>query len=408
METKNTEHGKVIGNISVLDIRKATEESTASIRRIGNVGTLIYSPETIGFIPRLNMGNLGTSIEAPADAKIVSGQIVFGPDYFKHQVEPLSMLVSGQLIVHPDVPAEDIEKGLRELVVTGRLICPEHLEGAIQAKLRNFIGQIQTYTQSSRTTIGTLILDENYLRSLEDGAEIAVIGNLNLPKVLPNDLLAQKIRRIQVTGRLVCREENAQTLFACLDDKMSTPRTTIIPEGFELVEKPLVIDTDLLEALPARKLYCTNMVQIARNVTSEALDSRLEALVVKDIVVCPASLKEVISRKCNMLETEVVFYEGELWLVDDKLTLLKSHFDYLKDKPTLVVNGKLTIAPDIDPQMLVERLAKIHNFGKILCTPDKMGAIQSLLGINDGKLQTEEEREEQGEEGIGNVGHLAL
>ena len=410
MEAKETKQGKVIGNVGVLDLRNATEASIAEIRRIGNVGVAIHSSETAGLLIRLNMGNVGASIEVSSDARMLSGQVVFNRDYFKNQATPLNLLVSGQLLIHPDVSVEDLQQGLKELIVSGQVICPEHLSGAIQSRMRYLSGQFQICAQHPKLVVGKLTLDETALRSLDDASELVVVGKLNVPRVLPNDLLAQKIQKVQVIGRIVCHEENAEILLAHLDDKTGLAKVTTVPAGFELAEKPMVLDADLLSALPARKFYCTERVQIEPDVEANALDDALEALVIKDMIICPAALKEVIACKCNMLETRAVFYEEELWLVDDKLDLLESRFDYSEGKVTLVVSGKLTVAPDIDPKVLVERLAKVHNLGKIRCTPEQMGAIQSLLGLSDGKLEdsTKEKEKKKEENFIGNVGTLRL
>ena len=417
MQEQNSKPEKVFGNIGVLDIRKATAEFVASIKSIGNVGMLFYAPENTAPIHQLNIGNLGESIEVPADAKMLTGQVVFGSDYFKQQIIPLSLCVTGQVVVHPDIPAEEIETGLGSLVITGQLICPEHLLGTMQAKLRNIIGgtKTYTYTQSSRLTIGNLILDENYLRSLDDGVELVVIGNMNLPQVLDNNLFEQKVQRIQVTGNIVCREENVQVLFARLDDKKGKPKVKTIPTGFEVVEKPLRLDADLLKALPAKKLIFTEITQIDKDVTPELLNRCLETFIAEEIVICPAVLKEVIAQKCNMLETEILFYEGELWLVSDELTISASRFDYLEGKATLVVFGELMLANDVEPQVLIDGLAEVHNFGEISCTPQQMGAIQSLLGVKDGELidstkaaYDDVDTEDGKPGGMGNVGYLAL
>lgn len=40
-------------------------------------------------------------------------------------------------------------------------------------------------------------------------------------------------------------------------------------------------------------------------------------------------------------------------------------FDYLERKAILMVFGELTVDSDIDPQMLADRLAKVHNLGVI-------------------------------------------
>lgn len=417
METKDMTQGKVIGNVGTLDIRKTSESTVAGIKSIGNVGALLYSPETLPLVSRLNIGNLGNSVEVPGDIdfKMLTGEVTFDTSYFKNQTAPLNLLVTGSVIVHPEISLEDVQKGLGELIMIGLIICPEHLAGAIQSKCRNLTGEVLTYTPASRFTIGKLVLDENYLRSLEDGAELVVIGKLELPQVLPNDLFAQKVKRIEVRGKVTCREENAQVLFACLDSKRGTPRVTTIPAGFQLVEQSVRIDAALLEALPSRKLYFTDEVQIERDVDPAALDKAVDALVVKGTLLCPTTLQGVVARKCNLLETKAVFYEGELWLVDGDLTLQASRFDYLEGVATLVVDGDLMIAPDIEPKVLFDRLAKVYNFGDIHCTPAQMSALQARLAVNDGdfedstQTQAEEaEEEEEGAGGIGNVGYLAL
>jgi len=65
MEKTTIEPGTVIGNANILDLRKATAETVASISKIGNVNILLYSRETAPFIPKLNLSNINVSVEAP-------------------------------------------------------------------------------------------------------------------------------------------------------------------------------------------------------------------------------------------------------------------------------------------------------------------------------------------------------
>jgi len=414
MEEK-MEPKKKIGNVGVLDIRKATEESIASIGHIGNIGMLLYSPETAKFILRLNTGNIGSPVEVPTDAKLITGQEEISRDYFKNQKTPLSIVVIGGLTVHPDIPIEDIEKGLVELRVVGKILYPEHLAGVMGSKLRSIIGESHVYIQCNRLITDQLVLDENYLHTLDDASVLVVLGDLKLPKVIPTELLEQKIQRIQVFGEVTCREENAQTLFARLESKTGAPKMTIFPAGFELVEKSLLLNADLLESLSTRKLYCTDRVQIDRDVDAAMLDNGIESLIASDMVLCPVALKKVLSQKCDLLKTQVIFYEGELLLVEDEHTLLASSFDYMEDKVTIVVFDVLTISPDTEPKVLFDRLSKVHNLGVVRCTPDQMGVIQAKLGLKDGVLEDStkveavgEDQDEDQDVGIGNIGHLSL
>ncbi len=408
MEAQETKQGKVIGNVGLLDIRRATKETLAEIKQIGNVGVVYYAPETAGLLTRLNIENVGNTLEIPADAKIMEGRTVISRDFFKNQAEGSTIVLTGMAIVNPDVTEEDVQQGSGDLIIVGRLLCPEHLAGVIQSKVRDLQGQLQVYSQQPKLVMGRLKLDEYYLRSLDDASELMILGQLDASQIVPDDLLAQKIGQLQVEGSIICREENAQALLARLDTKTGSPKTTIVPTGFELVKQDLILDAGLLAALPGQKLYCTKPVQIGDDVDADSLDKTLEALVAESLLVSPAKLKSTMARKCNLLETEAIFYEGELWLMEGEAILLAARFDYLADKATLVVRGELTIAPDVEPKTLAERLAKVHLFGEIFCTPDQMAALQARLGINQGEFIDSAGTETSDENAIGNVGVLKL
>jgi hypothetical protein len=388
-------------------LREATEASLADIRSIGNVAVVLYSPETAHLVSMLSMGNVASVVEAPADAKILSGQEIWGRDTFKNRTTPVSMVLSGQLIIHPDVPEADLEQGVGELIVSGQILCPDHLAGILQPKIRILNGQIQTYRAGAKLQIGNLVLDENYLRALGEVSELLVIGKLTVPEILPNDLLEQKLKRIQIIGKVVCREENAQVLLSRLEDQVKSS-IVIIPAGFTWIERSVVLDAGMLEALPGNKLYCGGRVQFGEDVEPQLLDQALEKLVVKEALLSPAKLRSVLARKCNLLETPAIFYSGELWLVENEMTLLASRFNYLEGKATLVVHGELMIEPEVEPKLLADRLEKVHNFGEIFCNREQMGALQARLGTNEGELLDIAGNKEEGQGNIGNAAYLKL
>lgn len=400
--------GKVIGNVGHLDLRNASEESVAEIRRIGNVGAILYSPETAHLLPRLNIGNTGSTLSVPKEAKVVTGEAKFDRHYPGALKEPLSLVVVGQLIVEPEVTLEDIEDKVNQLFVVGQIICPQHLMGAINGKLSELTGQIHTYGENAHFHMGQLTLDEGYLEGLEDDAEIHVLGKVDAPQILDEALLKVKLGKLQVLGKIQCREENVATLRAALVTSAAQPKISCVPAGFAPVERRLDLNSTTIAALPGRQLYCTGLVVVDAEIDAEALDAALDALVVTRLLIAPIALREVLTKKCNMLETKAIFYTGELWHIEDEGELLPSRFDYLADKVTLVVREHLHIAPDIDPKVLAERIDKIHNLAAISCTPAQMGAIQARLGLNEGELIDSTREEEEVEEGMGNIGHLAL
>ncbi|MCI0440392.1 MAG: hypothetical protein L0177_14855 [Chloroflexi bacterium] len=381
--------GRVIGDVGVLDLRKVTEETVGGIRSIGSVGVVFFSRETAPLVARLSIGDVGAMIEAPADAKMVNGQFTLTRESLKNLASPLHLVVNGQLIVAPDVELADVENNLGGIYLNGLIVYPEPLAGAVQSKIVTINGRSSAYRLGERLVFAVrrTTIDESYLRSLEDGTDLVIVGRGFLPKVVPDELLRQKIRTLQVYDRIRLHEENAQTVMALMGDSLRGARITVIPAGHALVDGPLTLDSAVLASLPSRALYCTDYVVIAADVEADALDASLDSIVAQRALICPASLKGVAARKCNLLETRAVFYEGELWLVENELELVPLRFEFMEGRATLVNMGELFIAPDVEPRVIAERLSKVHNFGEIRCTRPQMGAIQARLGINEGELQ---------------------
>ncbi len=399
MEANEIVKGTEIVNVVNLDIRTATRESIARIRQIKNVVNLLYSPETASLLGALNVVNVVNPIEASAGAKVHHDRVVLNHATLHGQAEPLNMVVFGQVIVDADVTEEDIQQGLAELSVAGQLLCPEHVAKAIEHKLRNLRGPMHVYPRSAKPIVGSLDLNERFLRSLDDGTELMVIGKLSAKQIVPNELLERKVKRIHVADGVVCREENAEVLLARLERKSGADRVTVIPAGYHLVERALVLNARLLGALPSRKLYCTELLRIDEDVDADGLDRGVEAIVAKEMVICPAALAGVMSKKLDVLDTEALFYDGALWLIDGESALTPATLGYLEGRATLVVLGKASIAPDVAPETLVDRLIEVHNYGFIEGSPDQIAALQFKLGTNEGEL-TEKlpaEPEEAGE-----------
>jgi hypothetical protein len=407
MDAEQLKAGTVIGNVNVLDLTRATEASIAAIREIGNVNVLVYSRATAPLVPRLAVRNVNVSVQMEGTPKVTIGHLVIGKEPGREGAGPVDHVVVGQVLVEPDVTSADLEMRLRSLVVVGQAIYPESVRGTLQAKTAQIVGQSMAYPATGRLMKGSVTLDEGLLAGLEEGTELVVLGSLRVPQVLPAQALERKIARLHVTGSVRCPEENAAAIRARLSD--GSGRMVVVPAGYVVVEKPLVLDAALLESLPGSRLYCLAGVQIEADVEAARLDACLEGLVAREMVLCPAGLRGVLAHKCDLLQTQVVFYEGTLWLVSGAERLAPSRFTYLEGKATLVVEGKLTIDAEVEPRVLAERLAKVHNMGLIVCTKEQRGALEARLGLKEGEITDGAEPEEaEGEKEIGNVNYLVL
>ena len=122
-------------------------------------------------------------------------------------------------------------------------------------------------------------------------------------------------------------------------------------------------------------------------------------------------------QKTDLLNTEALFYEGTLWLVDERARLTEARLGYIEGKVTLIVTGRLDVDPDVAPKALVDHLLAVHNLGLISGTADQIAALEFLLGASEGDLHvvsTEDKQEPETEEQdaetykLGNVINLKL
>jgi hypothetical protein len=401
--------GKTIGNVNLLDIRKTTEEAISGIGRIGNVNVVLYSPATASYVARLNCRNVNSSIEVPADVELrtTMGSLQLAPGSMLASGEKTFHVVMGSVTVESDFDrgsSSELFSGVAGLVVMGSVLCPESLSGVLRAKIRQHMGSFATYPDDALLITGSLELNAGFLAELEKPTGLVVTGSL----LAIEDVFAalkRKVDYLQVHGRIVCSEENADAVRSKL--RAGGRSLTIVPSGYRYHEGDLRLDAATLESLSGARLLCTGTVVFDPDAEPSAVERGITGLRSLGLIVCPKRLKDALKAKIDMIGDRVVFYEGELWLFDEEHTLRASRFEFLDGKATALVTGELRIEPDVEPSVLADRFHVVHNLGEIRCTPEQMGAIEARLGIHDGELLDSTPKEKEPLD-IGNVNVLAL
>jgi len=400
-----------VGNVNLLDFRSATPESVARYKSIGNVNIAITTPQTTPLLPQIGIGNLNLSIEVPQNEKVQMrmGQLVIRKDYFNNIQEAQYYIVMGQLILMPDVSPAGLQKGMAGATVMGQVLVPENLASVLASINPRVMGQTDTFPPYANVFVDTLTLDSDALASLPDASEIAVLGKLVMPDVLPNDLVSRKITKLHVTGKITCHAENQAALQIALGGKPA--RFKVIPEGYHYFNTPLTLDADFLEMLPVHKLYATGQVMIDASLP-EAMFQKVQGLISEDLILCPASMKEAISAKIDPLKSQLVFYSGELWVIDGNEVLYPSRFDYLTGQATLFVTGRLALDAAVTPEIIQAKINKVHNLGLISANPGQIACLRSRLGKHDGHFEDNtippKEEEPSDKDRIGNINILTM
>ena len=406
----NSDQEIVYGNVGVLDIRKATRESVAGIRRIGNLGLLVYAPQTASLATSLSVGNLGSSVEAPAHSKLEMGSVRLNATALRSRTRPISMIVMGPLTLDADVTVTDVEEGVEQLVIMGPVTCPDSLVAVLQSKCELLMGPVDSYPAGGTLVVasGSLRLNRDTLSSMEDHSTLIVHGRLVVTDPLPTNLLERKLRSLKAHGSVLCSQENASVLRALLQEQLELLK--LVPAGFQLVERALAIDSALLRFSAASKLYCSQRMIVDRAVSASEIEQHLEGLRCADLILAPAALRDALAPKCDLINDQVLFYEGELWLEEASSKLTEERFAYLDGVATLFVDAALEIDAGVTPELLAGKLAQVHNFGTITCTPAQMSALRARLGRNEGMFidSSQPEIDQEDANKIGNIGYLAL
>ena len=404
METTNRRR---IGNVNLLDLRKATNESVAEIERIGNVNLVIQTRETARYFQQMDVGNVNAVVTVPegADVRQVMGLAELSARSLEGVAAPVYMVVMGKLLIHPDVTPELISKAIAGISMFGKLVCPEPVMGAIQGKLDKVAGKTMTYPVLDRNELRSFILNESALHSLDDGTKLSVAGSLEVPEVIPNELIARKLASLHVCAGGVCHEENQAAL-----QRVMTPGSTpldVVPAGYRLVDRPLTIDRTLLSALRDPFLYATERMVISDDVPEALFDENVKGLRSEQLIACPSDLESVIRGKVDLLSERVIFYEGKLIVIDGAETLPRSRLVGRDQPVTLLVFGSLDLDEELTAEELRSGVMRVENFGLIRCSRDQMGTIESLLGTREGEL-CEIGKDVSTENWLGNVNLLEL
>lgn len=398
--------GRKITNIGVLDLRDATDETIADITSIGNVGMILYNRNTAHLLTKLNIGNMGASVDAPANAKLVTGQMEITRDVLESVTAPMSLVLTGQLFVEPDLEAADIDRCFGDIIITGQIVAPKHLLPIIQSKLKNQTGQMVAYPRDGRLIRGKAVVTDDFLMSLDKGTVLVVIGGMILLEPVDETLFQERIAGIELTGKAVIREEFRRIFYEKLTSH-SQARVEIIPEGFRYCPDPMVLDSDSLLKMKSEKLYCRQFVRLDAAVTAEMFDHAVAALKTNEFVVCSESLKSAVLDKAVVPETTVLTYTGKLIHVEGEDTLTGPELEFTDGKIALLVTGELAIDPNVEPELLIEKIEVLDNFGEVSGNPRQLGALKTKLRTRKGEM-TDSTRETEIEEGLSNVGYLKL
>ncbi len=401
---------RTIGNVGVLDLRTTRDEAVESVALVKNVGAVIYSPETAHLVSKLDIQNMGASAEVPADAKIVTGEMEITRSYLEEMKNPLSLVVAGQVTVTPDVTPELAEEKIGSMVILGQIMAPEKVMGVVQGKIGSIQGRTLAYMDGSRLMRGMVAVDDNMLKSLEPGTNISVTGKLNITSEIDIEAFKEKIGTLEVLGKAVVKEEYADVFREKTGDRLRG-KVEIIPEGYDYIPKNIELDEDSIRKYAGSRIRVNGDLEIASDVSGEAVKESFAAIQCKGKVICKKALKSVIMELCSGDAPKFLTYSGKLVKVDGEYTLTGPELEFTAEPLTLMVRGELSIDEEVSPEDIVKHVEHLDNYGSVIGGGRQLGALKTKLRSSGGEFTDRDKKDDHEEPwvaGVGNVGYLRL
>lgn len=398
---------KKIGNVGELDLTAATEESIQGIQKIGNVGVILYRPETAHLVTQLSIGNLGSSVEIPEGYQLLRGNLTIDHDYLHQLKEPLYVHVSGKVMICNDVTAEDIEEKIGEIRGNGKIFFPKKVAGFIKSRLTNMSGKIKAYPDNAQHFSGTVTINQSFLNALAAESTLFIDGALMLIDDVAESLLQEKIVSIDILGKAVVKEDHAPFLREKLAD-VNSCKLEVVPTGHIYIDEGIQLDEVSIRRFKNAKIYSPHVI-IEHNVTLEMLQQHIAGIRTKGKIVCPDHLVDAVLEKIDNHATKILTYKDKVKLIKGVHSLSASELEHTQGRLTLIVYGVVKIDADLSPELILEKIDCIDNFGVIEGNRKQCGVIHTKIRNQNGVVtEAQNEEKENEENGIGNVGYLKL
>jgi hypothetical protein len=394
-----------IGNVGLLNLVNATEESIKGIERIENVGAVLIRKGNAHLLSKLNIGNIGSSMEIPEGFSYYNGILKIDDAYFQSISEPLKLMVNGILILDRDVKPTQQKMELLKLMVNGKVYSPPHLASFVNRVISK--GEIETYHGAPpRFENGKLSLSNSFLQSFDEPINIVVNGYLSFSIDLNMDLFVEKISKLEVNGKIVLYENQESFLYK-KTASLAACKVEVIPEGYEVLTSPLHLNARSIRRFRDKKLYTKKPIIIESDVSREQLSKAITKIQSTSVIVCQEEIEDLMYELVSLLDTEILSYEYAYVMVEGEEEWSNEQFLGLEKPSQFIVNGQLTLDENVDPAVLREKVLGLDLLGEVVLRNKNLkGVLQNMIRLNAGRIG-EEKREKQGSS-LQNVGELSL
>lgn len=358
-----------IRNVAILNMLHATPESVEEIAGIGNVAVIVVTEKTKQLLGRMEVDSIASVVLAPDDAEpvVVNGEYTLcalpGP-------ARLLLLVNGMLTVDAAVTPGDIARTVCGGLVNGEILATDVQAAALSAAGVAVNGGVSAYPDGAR-----LRGQRTPLSAAEAGAMDAPVYLARRASLEPGvpGILQQKGLTLHGARGAVVQEADAAAFYAIWRGSGDVVQ---VPQGYTLLQGDRSVTRQTAPLLLRGSRMVAGNLSLREDVEEKAL-AALEALWVGGRLVVPEPLLEALLPRLHS-EPELIPYQGTLVQETGVLDITEGLLAPL-DRAAFVVDGVTSIAPDLSPQLLRERVSLLYVDGVLNMTPRQQAALAPVL-----------------------------
>jgi hypothetical protein len=188
--------GPSIEDVPVLDLRGVPASQVARIRSIKDVGVVLLDERNRGALSGASLEDVGATVVAGPEARVMVEPIMeFSRAALEAMPPAQKLILVGVVLFKPDVQPALVRQKFASLNVTGVLVAPAGVRGALLGKMQ-VTGISATLPDDAGPvahSVGHNQITAGYLSRLPDRSVYINVGAVEIAPDVSEQLLAQKI-----------------------------------------------------------------------------------------------------------------------------------------------------------------------------------------------------------------------
>ncbi len=398
----------LIRNIGSLDARNASQETLEQITKIKNVGSIIVSKENRPFIMKIDMENIGSTVEMDKDVKLHVGPFEFTKELLESAPQPVKMSIVGPVAFDREITAQLLEEKLAWLNIIGPVEVFEHISGVMMSKMHDSVGPIDIINPNEIVLKGNNKIDNYFLKSLEDDSVIKCSGVLELDEGINLKEFEKKIKKIVIGSKLSIYDdqkdpimkkiyENTDESYTEVNigvkpalmkfDRRQTQKLVILKRNCHYLQDGSKLDAFNLKSIKKSEISSNGIMILADDITNDLLDEKNIIFSSTKRIYFPVSISETMLKFLAEGTQGVPYDPAKTNFVNGEQKITASRMKIIKDNSTCIIFGSLSLNDDICLEDIDQKFAVVDNYGSIESSEDICSVLQDKMRYSEGSVE---------------------